>query len=79
MPDWVRDGETWRVEEEPHLVVGHGWCTARDGQYGHDPCGREAFVVGRSSHWLALCETHLRESCAAWVNDGLVVSWRLSR
>lgn len=77
-PDWCREGETWRVEEEQHLVVGQGLCTARPDQYGYHPCDHEAIAVGRTNRRLALCLEHLG-SQAAWIENGKVVSWRLSK
>jgi hypothetical protein len=90
MPEWCREGETWRIEEERHLIPGTGYCTARSEQYGHFPCAHRAVAVGRSNHALALCAQHLMEM-SIWLEGptidangrtttaSRVVSWRLSR
>lgn len=76
MPDWGRPGETWAVEPDGPWDVGRL----------DVPCGRylarsmrchEEAVVRRRNNGFALCDRHLREF-RMWVEDGIVVSWRLA-
>ena len=75
-PDWSRPGETWRIEEEAHLVVGTGWCTSKR-------CTNRAVAVSLRSGMAApdqirfrLCREHLAE-LSIWVEGNRVVSWCL--
>lgn len=79
VPDWIREGETWRVEPETDVL----WSTSVDGVC--DRCWREyrsveslAGIVHRSGRITGYCADHLREQ-QVWVEGGRVVSWRLSR
>jgi len=72
MPDWTREGETWRVEEERHLLalnVTGVRCSSRG-------CDRGAVAISKLASRLALCPRHLAE-LSIWVEDGRVVSWCL--
>jgi hypothetical protein len=76
-PEWGRDGETWRIEGEPHLRP------ATQDDEGDDcmrrDCGYLAVAYGVGNSRLMLCERHLSEVARAWVEGNRVVSWRLSK
>ena len=72
VPDWTRVGETWRIEEEP------GWEPIDDGLCEARRCYRRA-VVWRPRDAFALCAIHTRDTGRMWVENGRVVSWRLSK
>lgn len=89
MPEWGREGETWRVEPEdavPWRTDVYGlMCrcelmTSRLRLAAYRTC-REAAVAGystRAGDFHPFCEGHLREH-RMWIEDGVVVSWRLSK
>lgn len=75
VPNWTREGETWRVEEETAvpwradltaLLCRHGRCRAR----------AVAGYTTRSGEFHPMCAAHLAEQ-RMWIEDGRVVSWCL--
>jgi hypothetical protein len=79
IPDWTREGETWRVEGEPLAgVLPGGVCTShsrRAGLYRVLYCHSESVaVLGSKAH--PICERHLNE-IGLWVEGGRVVGWVL--
>ena len=83
-PDWGREGETWRIEPEdavpwrtdlPPLLCRHN--AAQYGAY-EGRCHNRAVAgfTSRSGEFHPRCEQHLRPM---WIEDGVVVSWRLSK
>jgi hypothetical protein len=81
MPDWGREGETWRVEPERG-----GWVATGDDALGGvcsvKECYRSSIVIRpartyRGSDYV-LCEVHVREQ-RMWIEDGRLVSWALRR
>jgi hypothetical protein len=73
MPNWTREGETWRVEPETAVewtIEVYGTC--------NDKCERRsvAGIIRRGYLLKEWCGQHLAES-KMWVEDGQVVSWTL--
>lgn len=84
MPNWGREGETWRVQPEdavPWRTDVYGLvCRQTDNTRLHNWCGKGA-VAGyttRGGEFHPFCEEHLRGQ-RMWIEDFAVVSWRLSR
>jgi hypothetical protein len=83
-PDWDRPGETWRVEPEdavPWRTDVRGLICRYDIYRSHRPRCRRRAVAGystRDSEFHPLCEQHLNAG-KMWIEDGHVVSWRLSK
>ena len=80
-PEWGREGETWRVEPEDAVPwrtdVGPLYCRAAK----HGMICRNRAVAGytsRSMTFVPFCEQHLNQS-NLWIENGRVVSWRLSK
>jgi len=76
VPDWGREGETWRVEPEPFIEKCDGGFICGDGR----GCSLAAVaLVGRGKRSRPICDYHLRRDARAWIEDDAVVSWRLGR
>ena len=84
-PTWGREGETWRVEPEdavPWRTDVYGLlCRVRDADGINGLC-RDTAVAGYSTRkWREFhprCEQHLNAQ-RMWIENGVVVSWRLSK
>jgi hypothetical protein len=74
----TRPDDCWRVVEEPNMVVVEpgGVCSSRTAKRGVT-CNQEAVASTRRGDFL-LCDEHLR-GILVWVENGLVVSWKLVR
>jgi hypothetical protein len=76
VPDWTREGETWRVEHEPLAgVLPGGICESRGLRPNNRLCCRESVAV-MGSRAKPICERHLNE-IGLWVEGGRVVGWVL--
>ena len=74
MPDWSRPGETWRVEPEPYIEVCDAGFICGDGR----GCSLPAVALVGRGRKRPICEYHMSRDAMAWIEDGQVVSWRLS-
>ena len=74
MPDWSRPGETWRVEPEPFMEACDDGFICGDGR----GCSLPAVALVGRGRRRPICEYHMRRDTLAWIEEGVVVSWKLS-
>jgi hypothetical protein len=80
IPDWTREGETWRVEPETG-----GWIVssvALGGVCSVEGCHHPSVVMRPARNYLGddylLCMAHVEDG-RMWIEDARLVSWRLSK
>ena len=78
MPDWAREGETWRVEPEPG-----GWIVssiAHGGVCSVSECRNRSIAMRPARTYrgddFLLCAEHVRKA-RMWIEDAVLVSWSL--